>query len=167
MKKMINVMLLLAFMGGVTGCSPKVTETVQNAAMKSSAAARALPSHRIYKMRGDYAAFVPVTLDAEGKTIVSYPAPTDINPSQKPVALGNGWYLDRRGVGVNTAFTDFTYEEYAQLATAPSIETLLSHLKDRKGISAIYDCGKQNRTIDEFKQLVSDGFPGCKSILGK
>lgn len=165
MKKHFYQSFLIIFIVGFFGCSPKVSETVQNTEVNAPSTVKALPSYLIYKMHGDYADFVPITLNAEGNTIISYPAPTDISISQKPVALGNGWFLDRRGIGIYSAFTDFTYEEYSMMDKTPSIDLLMSHIIARKGVSAIYDCGTQRRTVDEFKKLVADGFPGCKSIL--
>jgi hypothetical protein len=42
--------------------------------------------------------------------------------------LANGYWLDRRGVSELTAFTSYTYEEYAALAAVPSADELKAHI---------------------------------------
>ncbi|MDE7125031.1 MAG: hypothetical protein K2O12_00920, partial [Muribaculaceae bacterium] len=64
-----------------------------------------MPKARIYRTNGDYRLNVPITLDSSRTEIVSYPGPSDIDMKMAPVVLDDGWLLDRRGVGVNTAFT--------------------------------------------------------------
>ena len=83
----------------------------------------AIPRARVYRMNGDYADNVPVGTDGSGR-IISFPAPTDVSAASKPVQLAGGWWLDRRGVGKHTAFTRFTYEEYAAMQQAPSVAQL-------------------------------------------
>lgn len=163
----------------MTGCSHKITPTVEagtqgafvspqtvpeTGRVLSSTPVDARPSVIVYKMRDDYANLVPVTLDQNGN-IVSYPDPVDITDSCKPVALGDGWYLDRRGVSPNSAFTNYTYDQYHALERVPSLETLKEHIIARHAIVGMWDCGKDDRSIDELKQLVKDGFPGCKSVI--
>lgn len=162
-----------------TGCSHKTTTSIAgdtpsaNPVIKEPAATpswvkpvdserpvTARPNHVIYRMRDDYANLVPVTLDQNGN-IVSYPDPVDIDENSTPVALGDGWYLDRRGVGRNTAFTNYTYAQYHALANVPSIEELKARIIARNAIVELWLCGTEDRTIDEYKQLVKDGFPGC------
>lgn len=80
------------------------------------------PKAHVYKMSGNYSANVPVNVDAAGN-IVSFPAPTDLK-GQEPVSLGNGYWLDRRGVGESSVFTRYTYAEYQELKAAPSLSEL-------------------------------------------
>ncbi len=82
-----------------------------------------LPKAVAYRMSGPYAANVPVSVNASGD-IVSYPAPSDLGPDSEPVDLGGGWWLDRRGVSVNSVFTRYTYAEYRALKAAPAIAEL-------------------------------------------
>lgn len=83
-----------------------------------------IPRALIYRTNGDYADNVPITVNAAGDQIVSFPAPSDLRGAT-PVPLADGWLLDRRGVGLNTRFTTFTYKEYSEMPSAPSIEQLL------------------------------------------
>lgn len=85
--------------------------------------AMALPKARIYRMTGPYADNVPITIGADGQ-VISYPAPTDISNTQRPLPLRDGWWLDRRGVGEGSVFTRYTYSEYSALSEAPSPEEL-------------------------------------------
>lgn len=147
--------------GGTMSADPLSGEQVAIQRRPTSPVVAALPNHIIYRMRDDYANLVPVTLDQNGN-IASYPDPVDITETCKPVALGDGWYLDRRGVGRNTAFTNYTYEQYHALDKVPSIDELKAHIIARNVIVELWLCGTADRTIDEYKQLVKDGFPGCK-----
>lgn len=92
----------------------------------------AMPKAIVYQVSGDNCMdLVPITLSADGKKVVSYPAPSDLNEGQTPIDLGDGWWLDRRGIGPTSVFTTYTYEEYAAMKTPPTIEQLLKHI-DRK-----------------------------------
>lgn len=114
----------------------------------------ALPHVIIYKMKGDYSNLVPVTMNDERTKIVSYPAKSDIRPSGKPIALADGWYLDRRGISNNTVFTDYTYEEYSALEKTPSIAELMNHIIDKYPILDLRDCGTKSLTVDELNELI-------------
>ncbi len=83
-----------------------------------------IPRALIYRTNGDYADNVPITVNAAGDQVVSFPAPSDLRGAT-PVPLADGWLLDRRGVSLNTRFTTFTYKEYSEMTSAPSIERLL------------------------------------------
>ena len=164
--KIAHNIILCAAASALFACSGahKSIEAETPAALSEGQQGRAvaLPHVCIYRMRADYANLVPITLDGTRTKVVAYPAPTDLNETQKPVPLGNGWYWDRRGVSAGTAFTDFTYEQYADLPEAPSHAELLRHVKDRFPIVELWDCGTQARTTDDLKALIKNGFPGCK-----
>lgn len=86
-------------------------------------AVEALPHATVYRMAGDAtAANVPVEVDSRGN-ITSYPAPADVAGCE-PIALGNGWLLDRRGISTNSVFTRYTYKEYSALQSAPGLQQL-------------------------------------------
>lgn len=86
-----------------------------------------IPKAVIYRTNGDYAQQVPIALNAQRTAVVSYPGPGDVSEASSPVALGDGWLLDRRGgVGLNSAFLRYTYAEYARLQQAPSAAELMS-----------------------------------------
>lgn len=86
--------------------------------------ARAVLQATVFKMSGDYADNVAITLDSEGN-LVYYPDPRDISAASKPVALADGWYLNRQGVGINSVFIKYTFDEYMALPAPPSHEELL------------------------------------------
>ncbi|MCM1110718.1 MAG: hypothetical protein NC336_05885 [Clostridium sp.] len=89
---------------------------------------RVIPRGHVYRTNGDYNNFVPVTLDQSLTKLISFPAPTDITAASAPVALGDGYLLDRRGVGPTSAFTRWTYAEYAALPQAPTISEIMENL---------------------------------------
>lgn len=122
----------------------------------------ALPRAVVYKMNGDYINNVPVTVSADGQTIISYPAPTDLTPGSTPLPMDDGYYLDRRGINANTRFLRLTYDEYRALRQAPTLEQLRSAIiPDARVIDihrlpltlneALSDPNKVNQLINEFK----------------
>ena len=92
--------------------------------MKGGEKAYALPNATVFQMSGDYAGNVAVTLNADG-SLAYYPAPTDITTLSAPVALADGWYLNRQGLGPNSVFTTYTFEEYGNLKETPTHQQLL------------------------------------------
>lgn len=72
-----------------------------------------------FRMSGDYADHVAVTLGADGK-LSYYPAPIDITDLSAPVEIGDGWWLNRQGISPNSVFTKWTFAEYRALKTTPS-----------------------------------------------
>lgn len=83
----------------------------------------ALPKATAFRMTGDYANRVAITINDQGN-LTYFPAPTDISPQSAPVALVDGWWLNRQGIGLNSVFTNFTFADYAALPKVPSIEEL-------------------------------------------
>lgn len=81
--------------------------------------ATAAPRALIYRMNGDFSTFVPVQTDASRSHLISFPAPSDITELTAPVSLPSGWWLDRQGVGLNTAFLSISREKYAGFDETP------------------------------------------------
>lgn len=88
----------------------------------------AVPNAVVYRMNGDYADNVPVTLNESRTEIVSWPAPTDINDASAPIKLANGWFLDRRGIAPTSAFLTYTYKEYRRLGDSVTRDELFKHI---------------------------------------
>ena len=85
-----------------------------------------LPKAVIYRTNGDYNLNVPVTLNSSRTQILSYPAPRDVM-GQEPTVVGDGWLLDHRGISKNSAFLDYTYDEYQKLTDVDPTE-LMHHI---------------------------------------
>ncbi|GAB3848496.1 hypothetical protein GCM10028822_11470 [Hymenobacter terrigena] len=115
----------------------------------------------LYKTRADYHDLVPVTLSDDRRSIVAYPAPSDVSGHlSQPTALAQGYWLDNRGIGPNVAFLKLTYADYAQLTTAPSLADMDALIVDRDPLTALCDCGPRaayaNPTTD-FNTLITAG----------
>jgi len=95
-----------------------------------------LPKGVVYRMSGNYADNVPITLTPQG-TLQSYPAPTDLCAESTPVQLYGGWWLDRRGVSSRTVFTRYTYSEYAAMPSAPSPQQLIEAVIPGAKVTAV------------------------------
>ncbi len=77
-----------------------------------------MPKATVFRMSGDYADHVAITLDGSGN-LVYYPAPSDITSASAPVKLAGGWWLNRQGLSVNSVFTKWTFDEYSRLEKTP------------------------------------------------
>jgi hypothetical protein len=131
----------------------------------------ALPPVIVYKTSKDYSRNVPVMMNEDKTQIVSYPHPNDIyfNGSLAyPTPLEKGYLLDNRGIGLNVAFLDFTYEQYAAFKDVPERSMLLGHIIDKNPLSELWNCGTQSQEKDEpaeLNSLIEKGFPGCKQLV--
>lgn len=110
-----------------SGCSHRSTVSgsgsgnanVNGAVPVSVGSTSYIPRATVFRMSGPYADHVAVTLDANGQ-LTYYPDPSDISDNSVPVYLGNGWWLNRQGLGANSVFTTWTMQEYAKLPSAPT-----------------------------------------------
>lgn len=125
----------------------------------------------IYKTRADYNNKVPITLNAAGDKVLSFPAPTDLFTDGElalPVKLKKGYLLDQRGIHPNSAFTSYTYEEYRALDKTPSPSELLDMVIDPRPFLEMYDCGKRSEFQDSIKKInkiITRDFKGCKDLM--
>lgn len=114
-------------------CAPKSTsvippapDSIETTAVMIGAGTntqKALPKATAYRMSGEYADYVAIGVDSKGN-ITYFPAPADISPNLAPLALGNGWYLNRQGIPSTAVFINFTRQQYSQLLSPPSISEL-------------------------------------------
>lgn len=147
MKKSILLLsstFLLLFMS----CKTKQATTTNTAQTSESAI--------VYKMKKDYSKNVPVTLNENKTSVVAYPGPKDIFYKGKlayPTALDKNYFLDNRGIGLNTAFLKLTYEEYAKLNQAPALAEMMSMLIDKDPFLEIYNLCARAQFTDEAAQL--------------
>ena len=127
-----------------------------------------IPKATVYRMSGDYADYVPVTLTPDGHSLVSFPAPTDLSQSSRPLPLADGFYLDRRGVGTCTAFTRYTYAEYMALPAAPSPSELLASLIPGAVVTEVvrlpFTLSQAEADTAAVNTLIRTGFPGCTPL---
>ncbi|MDE6006436.1 MAG: hypothetical protein K2G67_02655 [Muribaculaceae bacterium] len=77
----------------------------------------------LFKMSGDYSNNVAVTLGPDG-SLRYFPAPSDISENSRPEEVGEGWWLNRQGLGANSVFTKWTFDEYRNLKEVPSPEEI-------------------------------------------
>ncbi len=127
----------------------------------------ARPPVIIYKTTKDYYKNVPVAMSEDKSSIVSYPDITDVfyqGEPAYPTRLAGGYLLDNRGIGINSAFIKYTYEEYSRLSATPSPETLYNLIIDKNPFTEIYllTCKKDT---SEINKLIFSGLKeNCKKI---
>lgn len=121
----------------------------------------------IYKTTKDYYRNVPVGLSADKLAISSYPDISDIyfeGNLAYPTRLEQGYLLDNRGLGPNSVFIKFTYEEYSKLKTTPSPEILYNLITDKEPFSAMYKLNCK-RDTSEINTMIRSGLKeNCKKI---
>jgi len=121
-----------------------------------SARNMALPHVLVYKTKADYRDLVPVLLSKDKKQVISFPGPGDVKTGSGyalPVLLHKGYLLDKRGIGVNSAFLKLTYEEYSQLKELPSPAVMYDMIVDKNPLTTLYDCGIRENGENLVKEL--------------
>lgn len=147
--------------------SPQVFEKAGFGNYRNNPGPAVLPNARIYRTSIDVDALVPVTVNPSTGQLVSFPAPTDITGASMPVVLKDGWLLDRRGIGPDTRFINYTYSQYHDLTEAPSVERLLESIVPDARVTEIvelpYKVGAVTPAMAD--SLITAGLPGCDYIL--
>lgn len=114
------------------------------------------PQTLVYKTKKDYSNFVPVLLSDDKTEIISYPHPNDLivgNGFPFPTTLNKHYLLDNRGINKNVAFLKFTYQEYSELKTVPTLKELFDNILDKDPLIELCDCGNKTAFSDPVKQL--------------
>lgn len=142
MKNVISILMTIALALPFCSCSKKGS-AVEGADLKPVVVSigggnnmTMTPKATVIKINPEFDNKVAVTLNAAG-SLLYFPAPSDITPASAPYPLADGWYLDRQGIGQNSVFTDWTFEQYASLPKVPSQEEILNHIIPGSGIQAI------------------------------
>lgn len=125
----------------------RVDKPQESSLMKEITEAKSDERTIVYKTKSDVHALVPVTMNNDKTEIVAYPAPTDLFRNGKPaypVQLAQGYWLDNRGVGLNSVFIGVTYDKYMQLSKAPTLQEIMKMISDADPIVEMYDLGPRS-----------------------
>lgn len=95
--------------------------------IKGGEEAQAMLNASVVRLSGDFAGNVAVTLNQDG-TLAYYPDPSDLTAQSSLLPLGDGWYLNRQGIGPNSVFTSYTFDDYRALKTPPTHQQLLASI---------------------------------------
>ncbi len=126
----------------------------------------AVPKAVIYRMNGDYSDHVPVLINASRSHLISFPSPDDVSEYTKPVGLTGGWWLDRQGVGINTAFLSFTRDQYSSMDEPPVPDRIMESIlpgafvTETATLPVTVPQALANRMYVD--SLISAGLPGIK-----
>lgn len=169
---MKTTLTIIAFAMTLTACqSGKPAVHAQEETTLSAPVFIPGPQAVVYKTTHDYFNYVPVQMNESRTEILSYPAPTDVyfrGELAYPTRLADGYLLDNRGIGANTAFLDYTYEAYSKLTETPDSDELMKHLLDKYPLTEAWNCGLRSRYTDEVKELnlrIKSGFKDCRPIV--
>lgn len=128
-----------------------------NPATPESHSVKALPKATAFRMSGDYAGNVAITLDSQGN-LTYFPDPSDISKNSEPVQLAEGWWLNRQGVGINSVFTRYTFAQYAALPSVPSVQELKAAIipgaRVTETISLPYAVGEAEAHLPEINEFL-------------
>lgn len=165
-KKTMAIMLAMA--GMMCGCSPKTSPAASSSAPQAAvgpkAAAYVLRA-QIYKTSLPVANQVPFQMSDSGE-VLSYPDPSDVEGHQ-PIELTDGWLLDRRGVGSNSAFTSYTYADYSALKSAPSAQELVKAVVPGKVVRIVrlpMTPSEAAADTAAVNALIRSGLKGCTAV---
>ena len=130
----------------------------------------ASPQVIVYKTKGDYSKLVPITLSEDKKTVVNYPAKSDIyldGVISYPTKLTKGYLLDNRGINKNSVFLNITYETYSKLENIDPAMLLLN-IKDANPFVQMYTCGNRQAykdLVEDLKvEIKTNKFKNCKCL---
>lgn len=177
MKKFFMTIAAVAGITAITACqsnkeNSSATTTPQETPIERTIdnSAMAMPRIIVYKTKADYSNLVPINMDDSKSTVVSYPDPRDIKDNKRPTALDNGYLLDNFGIGKNVVYTDYTYEAYTALESAPDVDTLMQHIMDKSPLTEYYVSnenyprGSEGRTAETLNQAIANGMEGFNKI---
>lgn len=168
---MKNILTTLTILIGLAAgaCAPTAKTVYEPSQKIVGSVASTAPKAIIYKTNGSYNANVAINLNASRDALVSYPAPGDVSVNSQPLVLADGYLLDRRGVGQNTAFISMTYSEYSKLKSAPSPEELMKMIITDARITSLVrlpmTTSEAAADTAAVNQLIRSGLPGCKVIF--
>lgn len=113
------------------------------------------PPALVFKPKKDYSQLVAVTLSEDKTKIVQYPDPADLLFDSLPnsLALQKGYYMDRRGVSLNTAFLDIPISTYRKLDSLMSLDEMYKHILEKDPFEELCHCGNLNSYTNPEQQL--------------
>ena len=82
--------------------------------------------------------------------------------------MDGGYLVDRRGVGLHTAFLKLSYEEYYALPNDPSIAELLGWVLDKEPLTFLAVCDRSyftTKSKEEFERYIAEGMPGANVLI--
>lgn len=177
MKSFIVIAMLLMMM---TACGRQTTGETAQSVVTSEApvtligvgtkpgSVSSIPKATAFRMSGDFADNVAITLGQDGK-LLYYPAPGDISDDSKPVDLGNGWWLNRQGIGAGSVFTKYTFAEYKALKEVPSqaqlLEAVIPGAKVTEMIRLPFSINEAAARLDEIKNYLKTQTPPVVGIV--
>ena len=116
------------------------------------------PYATAFKMSGDYEDNVAIGMNNNGQ-LTYFPAPSDISDNSVPIDLGNGWWLNRQGIGPDAIFTKFTFKEYSDLRQVPTIselkESIIPGARVTRMVQLPYHIGEASSHIEEIKEYLN------------
>lgn len=164
---MKSILFTLPLAAMIVSCSPKTkTYTLptpepapSNKIIVRQPVKSSMPKATAFKMNGDYADNVAITIGPNGN-LIYYPAPTDISTRTAPIRLEDGWWLNCQGISSSSVFTTYTFSEYSKLPSVPSqaqlLESVIPGAKVIQMVQLPYTITEAQSHISEINTYLKD-----------
>jgi len=110
----------------------------------------------VYKTLENYNDKVAVILNEENTDIVSYPGSNDVYTNGElayPIALNDGYLLDKRGINEHVAFVNISYDTYSKAMRVFTKDQLFEMIINDDPLVEMYHCGIVTDYKDIEKEL--------------
>ena len=139
---------LFAILGVFQGCRFSKETAAKGSLFVPNNSVFPAPHLIVYKTKKNYSQFVPVILNAEKNTLVSYPSPADMQLEGKPILpilLRQKYWMDVKGINKNVAYLSIKIEDFIKLDSVPSTAYLMGKILEKDPLLEMCDCGiKEN-----------------------
>ncbi len=160
-KTLVALIMGAAFL---TSCAKKVVFVSENFSQN--------PPLVIYKTKVNRDMNVPIRVMEDRKTIITYPAPTDVFTNGKlayPTKLSNGYLLDNRGISLSSVFLSYDYVTYSKLENIPKEADLLKSITDFEPFLEMYNCGYRydyKNEVQAANDIIQNGLlKNCRCLI--
>lgn len=166
--KLRGLIYIVALCLGLAGCGLVKDQKTEAGPISSAVpGVSALPRARIYQIEPQWADLVPVAM-SNGR-LTSYPAVSDVSEATAPVALADGWWLDRAGIGPSTRFLRWTRSEYSAMKTTPTPTQIEQAVVGGARVKALVELPMTTSAAladtAAVNRLIAEGLPGCRELL--
>lgn len=154
----MKLVITIATATCLAACCGKKDATQATSSTPEGGTGVSSPHVLVYKTKADHANHVPVMLSEDRTRIVSYPHPRDLRTAigyPTPTPLGKDYLMDNRGIGLNVGYLSMTYEEYAALPEAPSMEKLEAAIIDRDPLTELCECDRRTEFKDPAREIAA------------
>lgn len=170
MRRLFTVFLSIALLLSGAGCITRNKGMIEGPAKPGLV--EAMPHLMVYRQMSDCSNMLPVVLSEDKSQILSYPHPKDVQMADSvllyPVVLDSGYFLDRIGITVHTAYLNINLAEYNKREYPFSMDEMLSMVQVKAPFSELWDCGvRGNISLEALNEMIRSNSlcSRCKKLI--